>query len=164
MGLFRIYLRRCQFICNNHWDHQHLCYCYTAQTAQFYILTVYLLNEWEGQTRKKYISQSLSAKRVRSDANRSKRHDGKAKQQQVFCDPTPSRRIISSDRDSSSFNLVGPDSLFFGFFLRMALAQGNLSEKNGVSSHAKLSIFLYVRLLCTLERTQAIATCIFLSQ
>ena len=66
--------------------------------------------------KKIYKSKSLSAKRARSDAKRSKRHDGKAKQQQVSCDPTPSRRIISSDRDSSSFNLVGPDGLFFGFF------------------------------------------------
>ena len=79
--------------------------------------------------KKIYKSKSLSAKCVRSDAKRSKRHDGKAKQQQVFCDPTLSRRIISSDRDSFSFNLVGPDGLFFGFFLRMALVQGNLSKK-----------------------------------
>ena len=51
--------------------------------------------------KKIYKSKSLSAKRVRSDAKRSKRHDGKAKQKQVSCDPVKKSYII------------GPGLIFF---------------------------------------------------
>ena len=100
-----VYTQDANSFCKSHRYHQHLCYRHIALIAQFYILTVYLLNEWEGHTRKKHRSQLLSTKRLRPDATKPERHDRK-QQEQVCFDPTQWGRILSSDRGLSSFLIL----------------------------------------------------------